>query len=78
MRNVFLPMLMLALVLGVSACNDNTSPQSRQDASSLPEPQTPEVDAEPTPDTGTGGESQRTSPDSTINSAPQGQSPPAE
>jgi hypothetical protein len=33
------------------------------------------VDAEPTPDTGTGGESQMTSPDKTLNSAPQGQSP---
>jgi hypothetical protein len=76
MRNALISIVMLALALAVSACNDNTSPESRQDASSLPEPQTPEVDAEPTPDTGTGGESQMTSPDKTLNSAPQGQSPP--
>lgn len=76
MRIAFAPILLFAVALGVSACNDNTSPDSRQDASSLPEPQTPEVDAEPTPDTGTGGESEMVSPDKTLNSAPQGQSPP--
>lgn len=70
---------MLVLGLASAGCNDNSSPQSQPDASSLPErqspsvDQTPDVDADPTPDTGTGGESQTTAPDGTVNSAPSGQ-----
>ncbi len=71
-RRFLVPALALLLALGASGCNDNSAPEARPDANSLPEQQTPEVDAEPTPDTGTGGETQTTSPDSTVNGAPGG------
>lgn len=49
----------------LAGCSDNTSTQSVGGND-----QAPQVDADPTPDTGTGGPTQTVSPDSTINSAP--------
>ena len=71
-RNALVPVMVIVAALFGSACNDRSSPDSREDASSLPEQRTPEVDTDPTPDTSTGGETQTTSPDGTINSAPGG------
>ena len=66
--------LALLFAVGILAnCSDNSSPDASQDANSQPENRAPQVDADPTPDTGTGGESQSTSPDGTVNSAPAGQ-----
>lgn len=71
-RTALMPVVMTLLALLGTACNDRSSPESREDANSLPEQRTPEVDTDPTPDTGTGGETQTTSPDGTINGAPGG------
>ena len=66
MRSNFIPVLATALGLILTGCSDNSSPDASSDASSLPEKQNTQVDADPTPDTGTGGESQVKSPDGTT------------
>ena len=66
MRSKFIPVLAAALGLILAGCRDNSSPDASSDASSLPEQQNTQVDADPTPDTGTGGESQVQSPDGTT------------
>jgi hypothetical protein len=64
----------LICFVGLSAgCSDNSSPDASETTNTLPENRTPEIDADPTPDTGTGGKSQTTSPDGTVNGAPAGQ-----
>ena len=60
----------IAINLILTGCSDNSTPDASPSANSLPENQTPEIDADPTPDTGTGGDSQVTSPDTTTNGAP--------
>jgi hypothetical protein len=66
----FLATAALLLAVGSFAgCSDNSSPEAQPEANSQPENQTPQVDADPTPDTGTGGNSQTKSPDGTVNSA---------
>ncbi len=49
-------LLGLALVLG--GCSENEAPDDRQDTNSQTEPQNTEVDKDPTPQSGTGGDSQ--------------------
>jgi hypothetical protein len=56
-----------------SGCTDNSSPDASQTTNTLPENRTPQIDADPTPDTGTGGESQTKAPEGTVNGAPAGQ-----
>jgi hypothetical protein len=56
-----------------AGCSDNPSPDASEAANTLPENRTPQIDADPTPDTGTGGESQTRAPDGTVNGAPAGQ-----
>ena len=73
MRAQFIFVLAAAMMLVVAGCSDNSSPNSSQDANSLPENRTPEIDADPTPDTGSGGDSQAKSPDTTTNGAPAAQ-----
>jgi hypothetical protein len=68
---LFAAIIALACLLGLAACDsaDNSSPQASDQANSTPEPQNAPVDRDPTPQTGTGGESQSTSPDGTVNGA---------
>jgi hypothetical protein len=56
-----------------ASCSDNSSPDASQTTNTLPENRTPQVDTDPTPDTGTGGESQTKAPEGTVNGAPAGQ-----
>jgi hypothetical protein len=55
------PSLIAIALLALTACSDN-SPDSSKDASSLPEKQNTTIEADPTPDTGTGGDQQTTKP----------------
>jgi hypothetical protein len=57
-----------AAMLALCACGE-PSPDSSNDASTLPEKQNTQVDTDPTPDTGTGGAQQLSKPDGTA--APQ-------
>jgi hypothetical protein len=61
-------MIVSAAMLVLGACGE-PSPDSSKDASTLPEKQNTEVDADPTPDTGTGGDQQTSKPAGTA--APQ-------
>ena len=58
------PAIVLLAMLAACGEPDSTAPGSEE-----PVP-APEVDADPTPQTGRGGPSQTTSPDATTNSAP--------
>ena len=66
MRANFLLIIAATLSFAVAGC-DNSTPDASEDASSLPELQNAPVDADPTPDTGTGGPSEAKSPDGTTN-----------
>jgi hypothetical protein len=59
-----IPAIVLLAMLAACGEPDSTAPGSEE-----PVP-APEVDADPTPQTGRGGPSQTTSPDATTNSAP--------
>jgi hypothetical protein len=61
-----------ACLFGLAACDssNNSSPEASDQASSTPETQNAPVDQDPTPQTGTGGESQSTNPDGTVRGAP--------
>ena len=69
-------LMAMPLLLVFAGCNDRntTNEQANKPASQTAPIQNAPTDTDPTPQTGTGGESQTTSPDSTVNSAPQGQS----
>jgi hypothetical protein len=71
MRKMVIGVLALGAVL--AGCNDNSTPQSSDNANSLSENRKTETDADPTPQTSTGGETETVSPDGTVNGAPQGQ-----
>jgi hypothetical protein len=58
--------LAIGLLTMLAACGE---PDPNAPGSEDPVP-APEVDADPTPDTGRGGQQQTTSPDATTNSAP--------
>jgi hypothetical protein len=64
--------LVLACLLGLAACDssNNSSPEASDQANSAPETQNAPVDRDPTPQTGTGGESQSMDPDGTVTGAP--------
>jgi hypothetical protein len=55
----------LSVVAMLAACSD-----ADQNPTSSSVEKAPQVDTDPTPDTGTGGESQSVSPDGTVNGAP--------
>ena len=73
MRAQFIFIILTSMMLVVTGCSENSSPDASQDAVSLPEDRTPEIDADPTPDTGSGGDSQASSPDTTTNGTPAAQ-----
>jgi hypothetical protein len=64
----FAAIAVLACLLGLAACDssNNSSPEASDQANSTPETQNAPVDRDPTPQTGTGGESQSTDPDGTV------------
>ena len=66
-------LLPAALALALAGCN-----QPEENAPGTAAPVPPEaVDADPTPQTGTGGPSETASPDATVNGAPGGTGEPA-
>jgi hypothetical protein len=69
---LFATITVLACLLGLAACDssNNSSPEASDQANSTPEAQNAPVDRDPTPQTGTGGESQTTDPDGTASGAP--------
>jgi hypothetical protein len=69
---LFATITVLACLLGLAACDssNNSSPEASDQANSTPETQNAPVDRDPTPQTGTGGESQTTDPDGTASGAP--------
>ena len=54
-------LLLIAVLAPLAGCGE-PSPDSSNDASTLPEKQNAPVDADPTPDTGTGGAQQTADP----------------
>jgi len=62
----------LACLLGLAACDNssNSSPDASDQTNSTPEVQNAPVEQDSTPQTGTGGQSQSTSPDGTVTDAP--------
>jgi hypothetical protein len=56
------------LILGLAACSDS-EPNATSSTQVDPNPQ---LDADPTPDSGTGGETEAATPDATVNGAPGG------
>ena len=66
---IHLPILAAAAALALAGCSDGG--RDNQTTSSVEKvDRAPQVDTDPTPDTGTGGASQTVSPDSTVNGAP--------
>jgi hypothetical protein len=65
-------MIALACLLGLAACDSssNSSPDASDQTNSTPEMQNAPVDQDPTPQTGTGGDSQSNDPDGTVTGAP--------
>lgn len=65
-------MIALACLLGLAACDSssNSSPDASDQTNSTPEMQNAPVDRDPTPQTGSGGESQSNDPDGTVTGAP--------
>ncbi len=62
---------LFVIAAAMAGCsNDDTSTSSVRDAA-------PQIEADPTPDTGTGGDMQQATPDGTVNGAP-GQTRPAQ
>lgn len=70
MRRTFLIIATGASLLGLAGCNNESNVDKTTATSTVNK--APQVDADPTPDTGTGGSQQNATPDGTINGAPLG------
>jgi hypothetical protein len=70
MRRTILILVAGAALLGLTACDNRSNVDTTGTTSSVNK--APAVDADPTPDTGAGGNQQNATPDGTINGAPLG------
>lgn len=70
MRRFFLILASGTALLALAACNNKSNVDTTETTSSVNK--APAVDADPTPDTGTGGDQQNATPAGTINGAPLG------
>lgn len=65
-------MIAITCLLALAACDNssNSTPDASDQTNSTPEMQNAPVDRDPTPQTGTGGDSQSKDPDGTVTGAP--------